>query len=43
VWVALGRKQADVAALLSRRGWDRLGSREVHWTDDYSSILSVLR
>jgi hypothetical protein len=43
VWVALGKKQADVAALLSRPGWDRLGSREVHWTDDYSSILSVLR
>lgn len=41
-WVALGADRSDVEPLRSRQGWGELGSRQVRWTDDYSSILSVL-
>jgi hypothetical protein len=43
VWVALGADTSGVTPLLSRPGWRKLGPRQVRWTDDYSSILSVLR
>ena len=42
-WVALSRDRATVARLEERPGWSPLGSRTVRWTDDYSSILSVLK
>ena len=42
-WVALGRDASDVAPLTALPGWRELGARQVHWTDDYSSILSVLK
>ncbi len=42
-WVAIGRNASDVAALSALPGWRDLGARQVHWTDDYSSILSVLK
>lgn len=43
VWVALSRDDTLVDALVTRSDWSRLGDRRVRWTDDYSSILSVLR
>ncbi len=43
VWVALGTKESGVTELVASRGWDELGARRVRWTDDYSSVLSVLR
>ncbi len=43
VWVALSRDDSEIARLRSRPDWSPLGSREVRWTDDYSSILSVLK
>ncbi len=42
-WVALGADSSDVARLAALPGWRDLGPRRVHWTDDYSSILSVLK
>jgi hypothetical protein len=42
VWVALG-SSPSVDRLVAQRGWDHIGSRRVTWTDDYSSILQVLR
>jgi hypothetical protein len=42
-WVVLTPDEAAAASLRDREGWrpvDR--SRVIHWTDDYSSILSVL-
>ena len=42
-WVALGRDASDVAPLSALPGWRDLDARRVHWTDDYSSILSVLQ
>jgi hypothetical protein len=42
-WVVLTRDEAAAASLQTRAGWRALDdSRLVHWTDDYSSILSVL-
>jgi spermidine synthase len=41
-WVALGSDTA-VDQLRARPDWDALGTRQVRWTDDYSSILSVLK
>jgi SAM-dependent methyltransferase len=41
-WVALGRDASDVARLAALPGWRELGPRQVRWTDDYSSILTVL-
>ncbi len=43
VWVALGGPTSGVTELAASGGWDELGQRRVHWTDDYSSVLSVLR
>ncbi len=43
-WVALSRDQARLGSLLSRSGWQPLPSApSVVWTDDYSSVLSVLK
>lgn len=42
-WVVLTRDEGAAASLRARDGWRMLDrSRLVHWTDDYSSILSVL-
>lgn len=44
VWVALSPDVAVVDTLLGAPGWRRLdAARQVRWTDDYSSILSVLK
>ena len=42
-WVALSPDADTIDELLLRAGWHDLGPRQVRWTDDYSSILSVLR
>jgi hypothetical protein len=43
-WVVLARQEADFGPLASDARWLRPApnAREVHWTDDYSNILSVL-
>jgi len=43
-WVAMARHAADVGALLTQPGWEALipGGMRV-WTDDYSSVLPLLR
>ncbi|MEO5664767.1 MAG: fused MFS/spermidine synthase, partial [Nocardioides sp.] len=42
-WVVLTRDEGAAASLRARDDWRALDhSRLVHWTDDYSSILSVL-
>ena len=43
-WVVLARGAADILPLLRHAGWERLeaGSMRV-WTDDYSSVLPLLR
>lgn len=42
-WVVLTPDEAAADSLRSRDGWRALDhSRLVHWTDDYSSIISVL-
>jgi SAM-dependent methyltransferase len=42
-WVVLSADEAMLGELTTARGWSPLGGRAVEWTDDYSSILSVLR
>jgi hypothetical protein len=42
VWVALGRGDSGIEQLTARAGWAEIGDPQVRWTDDYSSILSVL-
>jgi hypothetical protein len=42
-WVAMARDPAALAGLRSRPGWQGLGPSGVRWTDDYSSVLPVLR
>ena len=43
VWVALSADQSSIDSLRASGDWDDLTDRRIHWTDDYSSILSVLR
>lgn len=43
-WVVLSPDPQLVDSLLEEDGWARVdGSEQVHWSDDYSSILDVLR
>jgi SAM-dependent methyltransferase len=42
-WVVLARTEQDLRGLDRRPGWSPLPSRSVTWTDDYSSVLRVLR
>ena len=42
-WVVLAPTAEDLRALDSRPGWSPLPARSVAWTDDYSSVLRVLR
>ena len=42
-WVVMAANPANVASLATRPGWEPLPARSVTWTDDYSSLLSVLR
>jgi hypothetical protein len=42
-WVVMGPANDIIRTLAHRPGWTRLGQRSVAWTDDYSSVLSVLR
>jgi SAM-dependent methyltransferase len=42
-WVVLARTAQDLDGLDSRPGWTPLPSRSTTWTDDYSSVLRVLR
>jgi hypothetical protein len=42
-WVAMSRDPAVLGRVTSRGGWESLGDREVRWTDDYSSVLPVLK
>jgi hypothetical protein len=41
-WVVLTAEGSRLAPLTTEAGWDPLPKRSVTWTDDYSSILSVL-
>ncbi len=44
VWAALSPDPDAIDSLLDQEGWQPLDqSRQVRWTDDYSSILSVMR
>ncbi|GAB3769772.1 hypothetical protein FB382_001465 [Nocardioides ginsengisegetis] len=43
VWVVMGPDNDTLEALAQRPGWSALSGRSVAWTDDYSSVLSVLR
>lgn len=44
VWVAMSSSEDTIDTLLAEPGWSDLDdSKLVRWTDDYSSILSVLR
>ena len=42
-WVVLSPSGDVTARLAASTGWRPLGGREVQWTDDYSSIVDVLR
>jgi SAM-dependent methyltransferase len=42
-WVVLARTQQDLEGLDRQPGWSALPTRSVTWTDDYSSVLRVLR
>jgi SAM-dependent methyltransferase len=42
-WVVLAPTVDDLRGLDSRPGWGPLPPRSVAWTDDYSSVLRVLR
>jgi hypothetical protein len=42
-WVVMAASAQDLSGLDSARGWQPLPSRSVTWTDDYSSVLRVLR
>ena len=43
VWVVMGPANDTMRSLADRPGWTTLGGPSVSWTDDYSSVLSVLR
>jgi spermidine synthase len=42
-WVVLAPTTQDLDAIAHREGWTPLPARSVGWTDDYSSVLRVLR
>ncbi|MGA9747795.1 MAG: fused MFS/spermidine synthase [Nocardioides sp.] len=42
-WVALSPDADKIEDLLGRSGWSGPTGRQVRWTDDYSSVLSVLQ
>jgi hypothetical protein len=42
-WIVLAPTTADLRGLEKRPDWSPLPSRSVTWTDDYSSVLRVLR
>jgi hypothetical protein len=42
-WVVLAHSRQDLRGLDGLPGWTSLPSRSVTWTDDYSSVLRVLR
>lgn len=42
-WVVLARSTSDMGDLPALPGWSALPNRSVEWTDDYSSVLRVLR
>jgi hypothetical protein len=42
VWIALSPDADRVDELLRRDGWREPGPERVRWTDDYSSVLTVL-
>ena len=42
-WVVMSSDEDRLAPLTAGRGWEPLRGRRVDWTDDYSSILSVLK
>jgi hypothetical protein len=42
-WVVMGPANDTLATLANRPGWTTLGGPRISWTDDYSSVLSVLR
>jgi hypothetical protein len=43
IWVVLAPTAQDLDGLDGRPGWTLLPSRSTTWTDDYSSVLRVLR
>lgn len=42
-WVVVGPDSKTLRTLADRPGWEKLTGPGVTWTDDYSSVLSVLR
>jgi hypothetical protein len=42
-WVVMARREAYLGELLWDRRWRPLVIQPLHWTDDYSNILSVLK
>ncbi|MFW5470901.1 spermidine synthase [Knoellia sp. CPCC 206435] len=42
-WVALSSNAARISTLQGKQGWGALTEESLTWTDDYSSVLSVLR
>lgn len=42
-WVALAPTTHDLGDLATHAGWSPLPSRSLTWTDDYSSLLRILR
>jgi spermidine synthase len=42
-WAVLTAHHSDLGAIASQPGWTPLPRRSVAWTDDYSSVLSVLK
>jgi hypothetical protein len=42
-WVVLSRTEGSLADLVDREGWEPLDGEARLWTDDYSSVVGVLR
>ena len=42
-WVVMAPSSAALGDLPEQPGWSTLPARSVTWTDDYSSVLRVLR
>nr|WP_255436527.1 fused MFS/spermidine synthase [Tessaracoccus sp. MC1756] len=41
-WVAMSSDRDKITELLAQDGWREPGERRVEWTDDFSSVLTVL-
>jgi hypothetical protein len=43
VWIAMSEDQSRIDALATWSGWRPLTNKHVRWTDNYSSVLTVLK